>query len=189
MKLFCTSILLFIMVNAGFSQNRYLYAVLEGTQEVPANASTATGVVIVKYNSSTRLLELWGDYDGLAAAATASHIHSPAAAGINAGVLFPINITGGTTGTLTLNATLTPTQETDLLAANMYVNVHNATFPGGEIRGQLLESTNAQTVFFSGRLQGAQEVPPNPGTATGYVRTLLDKSLNKVYTTGSFTGL
>ncbi len=171
------------------SQNRFFYANLQGSQEVPPSGSSATGVVVVKYNSATKLLELWGDYKDLATAATASHIHSPAPVGTNAGVLVALTLSGGTSGTITGSVTLTPAQETDFYAGNMYVNVHNANFPAGEIRGQLMEATNGQSNFFTGRLQGAQEVPPNPSTATGMVHAILDRSLNMVYATGSFAGL
>ncbi len=34
---------------------------------------------------------------------------------------------------------LTATQEADLMANQMYVNLHTVAFPGGEIRGQLIK--------------------------------------------------
>ncbi|HEY6503804.1 MAG TPA: CHRD domain-containing protein [Chitinophagaceae bacterium] len=174
---------------AAHSQMIYLKAVLSGTQEVPPTGSTASGVVIVKYNTATRALQLLGDYQGLTTAASASHIHSPAPVGSNAPVLVNLNNTGGTTGTLTGVAILTPAQETDLLAGNMYVNVHNATFPAGEIRGQLTTTTSGQTEIFTARIQGAQQVPPNGSAATGSATALLDKTTGMVYVTGIFSGL
>ena len=82
--------------------------------------------------------------------ANASHIHSPAAPGSNASVLINLTNTAGTSGTLTVSATLTAGQEADLLAGLMYVNVHNTSFPGGEIRGQLTTTTDGQTEFLNG---------------------------------------
>lgn len=189
MKRISTLLFIFLFSFAAQSQTTYLKAVLDGGQEVPANASTATGIAIVKYNTTTRVLELMGDYQNLTATITGSHIHSPAPVGSNAGVLVSVTNTGGTTGTLTGLITLTLAQETDLLAGNMYVNTHNASFPGGEIRGQLTTTTSGQTDFLTGRLQGAQEVPPNGSLATGSVMALLDKTTGMVYLTGSFTGL
>ncbi|MEO5681020.1 MAG: CHRD domain-containing protein [Chitinophagaceae bacterium] len=174
------------VVNA---QAIYLKAVLDGSQQVPANASAATGIAIIKYEPSTKFLELFGDYQGLTTDAVASHIHSPAVAGVNAPVLINLTNTGSTTGTLSGTATLSVSEETDLLAGKMYVNIHNSTNPGGEIRGQLTTTTTGQTEYLTARIQGAQEVPPNAAAATGKARLLLDKTTGMVYLTGSFTGL
>jgi len=187
-KNFTLFILLFFAVVAQ-SQTTYFKALLDGTQEVPANSSTANGVVIIKYNGITKILQLTGDYQNVASGVTVSHVHSPAAPGSNAGALFDITNSGGTTGTLKASATLTVAQEADLIAGNMYVNVHSSTFAGGEIRGQITGTTAGQTDYLTGRVQGAQEAPPNGSLATGSVTTLLDKFTGMVYVTGSFTGL
>jgi hypothetical protein len=65
------------------------------------------------------------------------HIHK-AAAGVNGGVIFNL----GTTFTTPFMymQTLNEEQEADLKAGLYYVNLHSATYPNGEIRGQL--STN-----------------------------------------------
>ena len=185
------SILAFVLLFsfAARSQMTYLKAELQGSQEVPPTASTASGISIVKYNTTTKVLELTGNYTNLSSVITASHIHSPAPIGTNAPVLITLINTGGTTGTLSVTATLTPAQEVDLLAGNMYVNVHTGNIPSGEIRGQLTATTAGQSVYMTGRVQGAQEVPPNGSTAMGTVTTLLDRSTNMVYLTGSYSGL
>src|SRR5687768_8860857 len=105
------------------AQIRYLAGVLQASQEVDPVISNASGVVIVKYNTSTNLLQLFGNYRNLTATISGSHIHGPAAAGVNAGVLFDLANSGGTIGTLTTTDTLTELQEADLLLGNMYVNV------------------------------------------------------------------
>jgi hypothetical protein len=189
MKKIFTLLSMLLVVAFTQAQTRYFQAVLQGSQQVPSNASTAGGVAIVKYNTATKYLELVANYNGLSADVTMSHIHSPAAAGANAGVLFDLANTGGTTGTLSGNPTLTPAQEADLFNGLMYVNVHNATYPGGEIRGQLYATTDGQTDYFDGRLQGAQQVPPNSSTGFGGVRVLVDKAKDSVYLTGNFSGL
>lgn len=187
-KKFTLILFLFVAVIAR-SQTTYFKAVMDGSQEVPANASFASGVVIVKYDATTKSFQLTGDYQNLTTALSGSHVHSPAAPGATAGVLFAITNTGGTSGTLKASATLTLAQEADLVAGNMYVNVHSSTYTGGEIRGQLTSTTVGQTDYFTGRIQGAQEVPPNGSLAMGAVTTLLDKGTGMVYLTGSFTGL
>jgi len=187
-KNFTLFILLFFAVVAQ-SQTTYFKALLDGIQEVPSNSSTANGVVIIKYDATSKNLQLIGDYQNIASGVTVSHVHSPAAPGSNAGALFDITNSGGTSGTLKASATLTVAQEADLIAGNMYVNVHSTTFGGGEIRGQITGTTAGQTDYLTGRIQGAQEVPPNGSLATGSVTTLLDKFTGMVYVTGSFTGL
>jgi hypothetical protein len=50
------------------------------------------------------------------------------------GDVFPLGVTSGSfSGT----ATITDTQEADLLAGLWYVNIHTTTSSGGEIRGQV----------------------------------------------------
>lgn len=183
--LFSTLFLLFI---SGFSQYRYFYGVLSGANEVPANGSTGTGIVIVKYTTATNAVELFGNYNGLSANITASHIHQ-AAIGVNGGVVVGLTNTGGVSGTLTVGGTITDPQETELLAGNMYVNVHSSSFPGGEIRAQLTPVADGDGLWLNARLQGAQEVPANVSAATGLANLLLERSTNKVYLTGSYANL
>ncbi|MEJ7684722.1 MAG: CHRD domain-containing protein [Segetibacter sp.] len=161
---------------------------LQGSQETPVNAEKGSGVVIVKYNMSTKTLELFGDYAGLTTAITVSHIHR-AESGVAGPIVIDLVNSGGLTGTLTAKATLTQPQEDSLLAGNMYANVHTTTHPAGELRAQLTLTTNLQTTFLSGKLQGAQEVPPTPSTATGAVYALVDLAKDSVYVTGSYSGL
>lgn len=110
-------------------------ATLSGTAEVPPNASAATGTMEGRFNAETNQLTWTVTYSGLSAPATAAHLHGPALPGQNAGVVVPFSnaqtpITGQTT--------LTSAQAADLLAGKWYVNVHTSTYPGGEIRGQVL---------------------------------------------------
>ncbi|MEP6596481.1 MAG: CHRD domain-containing protein, partial [Ginsengibacter sp.] len=185
--------LLFAILAFTFTSNaqiRYLTGVLQASQEISAVTSSASGVVIVKYNTATNFLQLFGNYRNLTATISGSHIHGPAGPGTNAGVLFTLSNSGGTTGTLSVTATLTEPQEGDLLAGNMYANVHSTgTYAGGEIRAQLTTTTNGQTELLVARMQGAQEVPPNPSLATGMVHALVDKTTHMLYLTGSYSGL
>ncbi|MEP7109494.1 MAG: CHRD domain-containing protein [Ferruginibacter sp.] len=181
-----TILFLFNAVNA---QIRYLKGTLQAIQAGPAIVSPASGVVIVKYNTATNFLELWGNYRNLTDTITNAHIHGPAGPGVNAGVLFPLNFTGGTIGTLSGTATLTEPQEADLLAGINYVNVHSQTYGGGEIRAQLTVTTDGQTELLNARLQGAQSTPPNASPATGSVNVLIDKATNELFLTGSYSGL
>jgi hypothetical protein len=126
-------------------------ATLAGTNEVPPVTTTATGTATATLDISTKVLTVTGTYTGLSGAVTApgalasgAHIHGPAAAGANAGVLFNLTATAGTpvtggTFTQTTTITLTDAQITEINNGQYYVNLHTVANPGGEIRGQLIK--------------------------------------------------
>lgn len=112
-------------------------AYLTGAQEVPAVATNATGYAIVNVNESAGTLTFIVVFNNLSSNQTASHIHAPAAIGATAAVAINFGAVGGTSGTITGSASITPTQLAQLRAHQGYVNVHSANNGGGEIRGQL----------------------------------------------------
>ena len=108
---------------------------LKSASEVPANASSGSGTADVTYETQSKKLSWKVSYSGLTGPATAAHFHGPAEPGKNAGVMIPIqNIA---TSPAEGSATLTDAQAADLTAGRLYVNVHTAANPGGEIRGQV----------------------------------------------------
>ncbi len=109
-------------------------AVLSSANEVPVNASSATGTATLIFNSTTKIFTVTVTYTGLTA--VAGHIHK-AAAGISGPVIFPFS---GLTSPITYtSAALDASQEADLNATLYYVNLHSSSYPGGEIRGQLIK--------------------------------------------------
>ena len=109
---------------------------LTAGQEVPPAASSGSGMAEIQFNENTYKLTWKVTYSGLTGPATAGHIHGPAAAGANAGVVIPF--TGNLDAQPVMGeATVTPAQYADMAAGLYYVNIHSARFPGGEIRGQL----------------------------------------------------
>jgi CHRD domain len=110
-----------------------------GANEFPANAATATGGLTGNYNKATNKLTYNLTWTGLTGTAAALHFHGPALPGANASPIVTLTITTpAATGGATGEVTITEAQEADMLAGKWYWNVHTATYPGGEIRGQVL---------------------------------------------------
>ena len=111
------------------------HGTMSPTSEVPPKATDGKGTVDGTLDTATKVLTYKMDYTGLSGPATAAHFHGPAEPGANAGVLVPIAspLASPVSGT----ATLTDAQVADLRSGKVYVNVHTAANPGGEIRGQL----------------------------------------------------
>jgi hypothetical protein len=107
--------------------------VLSGSNEVPAVTTSAsgTGTVTIKPD---RTVSASITVTGMTA--TASHIHE-AAAGTNGSVIVPFTKTGDNTFAAPADAKLTESQYASYKAGNLYVNVHSAKNPGGEVRAQL----------------------------------------------------
>jgi hypothetical protein len=171
-----------------------LSARLSGTQEVPANASTARGTLDGIFDPFSRVIAFRLEYSGLTANASASHFHL-AAAGTNGPVTLDFVSqgfqTGATSGEYVKVLTLTQAQADALIAGNIYVNIHNTSFPGGEIRGQLRynQPLTPASIPVNGTLTGAQQVPANASTATGTVVGTYDPSRGLLGLKVTYAGL
>jgi hypothetical protein len=106
---------------------------LSGDQEVPAvkTAAAGSGTISVAADKSVS-----GSVTTTGVAGTMAHIHE-GAPGKNGGVVIPLAKGGDNTWTVPAGAKLTDAQYSSFKAGNLYVNVHSAANPGGEIRGQL----------------------------------------------------
>lgn len=149
--------------------------VLSGANERPTPVTTtATGFVVAELNAVATELTTTIRWSGLSSDVTNGHIHGPA--GVDATAL-PIfyyfgmgmpapNLPGtpSTTGSVVaMTFPIDATQLGYLRTGQLYANLHSANNGAGEIRAQLVPAT----VFRSGAMSGAQEVPAVSSPATG----------------------
>jgi hypothetical protein len=154
--------LLGLCAGAAWADPSELRAELSGYQEVPAVSSSASGHFKMRIDRQDATITWELRYEGIESAVQQAHIHFGQRS-VNGGVsvFLCTNLGNGPAGTqacpqnaATLTGTITasqvvgpngqgiaPTQFDELLAALRsgvtYVNVHSATYPGGEIRGQI----------------------------------------------------
>ena len=106
---------------------------LTGSNEVPPATTSATGTADITVGADRSVKATVTAKD---MTATASHIHM-GAAGSNGPVIVPFTKSGDNAFSAAPDAKLTEEQFAAYKAGKLYVNVHSAKDPGGEIRGQL----------------------------------------------------
>lgn len=135
-------------------------ATLSGSNESPARTTSATGSAEFRLDENNTI-SYTVDVTNLSNI-SAGHIHGPAPAGVNAGVIIGLFSTPPSTspftgrlaeGTITASSSLSGVDFEGLLAlfesGTSYVNIHTndgvdppntgaGDFPGGEIRGQIV---------------------------------------------------
>jgi CHRD domain len=105
---------------------------LTGDQEVPSVTSAGTGIGTIRVDADK---SVHGSVTTKGIVGTAAHIHE-APAGKNGPVVIPL-AKAGDTYTVPANAKLTDAQFRSFKTGDLYINVHTAANPNGEIRGQL----------------------------------------------------
>lgn len=153
-------------------------AFLKGANEVPPVDTDSSGVGRFELSDDGTLT--WELAVRDITDITLAHIHT-GAPGVNdppivtlydgTGTFDPDNPISGT-------ATLTDEQVANLLAGNLYVNVHTTANPGGQIRSQIMP---ARTWAFGAALSGEDEVPPNDSDGSGYAYYTLDAEMDDLY--------
>ena len=125
---------------------------LLGTEQVPPNDSAGFGAVTAIYDEDTNRLfyEFEWQLEGTNEA-VAAHFHK-GARGATGSVVIDLGPIAGNSGKSTGVVDLTPAEELDLKAELWYLNVHSNVFPGGEVRGQMVERSP---------IEGAQVYDPS----------------------------
>ena len=141
-----------------------LLATLEGSQEVPAVTSTATGTAYLTVDETSGASVINVITTGLISP-TAAHIHG-GFAGSNGGILQAFEQNADVVGNFSNSADALFSAEdlASFQSGGTYVNVHTDENPGGELRGQVLP---VGVSLLSATLSGEQEVPPVGTQASG----------------------
>ncbi len=116
-------------------------AVLLGSNEPNGGDPAAVGFATVTVDESARTVAFTLTETGISTPPTAAHIHR-GGPGVNGQIVVPLNSpfnNGFATGTVTgVDDSLI--REIIANPSNFYANIHNTSFPGGAIRGQLSAS-------------------------------------------------
>jgi Cu/Zn superoxide dismutase len=156
-----------VPVDPKFTSNLTLVADLNAAQEVPANASKATGFVTITFDPTFATAKIQGTVTGLSAAVTGAHIHA-GNRGANGSVVF--NFTSNVKdGKINAKINVTKDQLATFLKEGYYVNVHTSANTGGEIRGQVVQDA---PLAFACVASAAQEVPANASKGTALATVL-----------------
>lgn len=148
----------------------YFDAFLNGAQENPAVVTNAEGVAVITVSSDLSTVSYNVALTGLSGPITGAHFHG-GGAGINGGVV--LNLTNDVNGNRIMgSADLTPQLLNAMLRGDIYLNVHTAANPGGEIRGQVYKLAREA---YSYQFSGGQEVPAVTTAATGAGMVTIDR--------------
>jgi hypothetical protein len=124
--------LLFGGLGAGMALAADVNLTLTGANEVPPVTTSATGNGTISIADDGSVS---GSVRSSGVNGTAAHIHD-GAAGKNGPVIVPLT-KDGDTYTVPAGAKLSAAQIASFKAGNLYVNVHSAANPNGEIRAQM----------------------------------------------------
>ena len=157
-------------------------AYLSSAAEIPAvTNSTASGVGSFSLDGTN--LAYYISFAGLSGPAMAAHLHAPANATNNTGVMVPFTPPSATAGTISGIVALSSDQITNFVNGLCYANVHTALNPGGEIRGQIIP------LHIVVSLNPAAEVPPVTNAPNATASASLTFVGNQLSYTVSYAGL
>lgn len=158
---------------------------LDGASEVPPVTTNASGIFDFVYSPGRTKGLYFAVVDGLSGPITAAHIHD-GAAGTSGPVYAPLTVTSNNTLVGELDFTSMPDFLGKLEAEGLYVNIHTAANPNGEVRGQL---HSPGPFCFDAVLNGDQETPPVTSSAGGLAVASLTANLDTLVYKVTFHGL
>ncbi|AII50398.1 hypothetical protein N008_00175 [Hymenobacter sp. APR13] len=160
-------------------------ASLSGAQEVPPVTTNGVGIGTFNLAQSQDKLKFRVVVGGLSGPITACHFHQGAT-----GVAGPVvlDLQSFVNGNV-IEGEVAPTAAivTAMLAGQIYINVHTAANPGGEIRGQLIRE--ARYLSHDARFDGAQMVPAVTTTARAVSFLRLNSTFDTLRIFVAHTGL
>jgi hypothetical protein len=140
-------------------------SLLNGMKEVPSSASNATGLGYFDLSLNKNRMDFAISAAGLSGEITGAHLHVGSAT-VAGGVAIDLSsFISGNTLVGNVNVASVENFIDSLEKGSVYINIHTASFPNGEIRSQL---TSDKDVTFDSFLNTASETtPPTTTTARG----------------------
>ena len=165
-----------VLLNDGIA----FMASLDGNQDVPPISTSGSGTAVLSFNNDTLNYQI--TVAGLSSALTHAHFHL-AVSGSNGGIVEPINYTDSTTSSIWTN--IDDTTLAQLAMGNIYLNIHSANHPAGEIRGQVHASDHVNPVTEVASQNASSNLPsgfklmqnyPNPFNPTTVINYSISRS-------------
>jgi hypothetical protein len=137
------------------------WANMTGNQETPAITTSASSLATFSLSKTDSVISVMAIVHGLSGPIISAHLHKGAM-----GVVGPIvaDLSTGINGNMIRMDVSTTAFLTDLKAGNIYINVHTAANPNGEIRGQLMTDMKLNFDIY---LDGLSESPATTSLARG----------------------
>ena len=171
-----------IRAQIGFATQVAFDAYATGANEVPATTSTGKALAVGWMSPELDSMNYLAIFDGIVP--TNTHFHT-GIAGENGGVIYTFASIAGVNGYMG-RVGIKPDTLSKILRGGMYLNLHTAANPNGEIRGQTFTSVREGLVA---NLCGKQEVPTVNGTALGVGLLSIDRNKTNGHVELLTTGL